>query len=63
MHTMSTFLYSRDLYRSLSQVWHSSPFTKGWPTVELGDFCISPRKGIFHSLAESFPQDGLSNDR
>jgi hypothetical protein len=26
-----------------------------------GDFCISPRKGIFHSSAESFPQSGLVN--
>ena len=29
---------------------------------EIGNFCISPRKGIFHSLAESFPHDGLSNN-
>ena len=32
---MSTFLYPRDLYRSLRKVWNASPFTKGWPPVEL----------------------------
>jgi hypothetical protein len=32
---MSKFLYPRDLYRSLSKVWDASPFTTGWPTVEL----------------------------
>ena len=32
---MSTFLYPRDLYRSLRKVWNASPFTTGWPTVEL----------------------------
>jgi hypothetical protein len=35
MQSMSKFLYPRDLSRSLSKVWSSSSFTKGWPTVEL----------------------------
>jgi hypothetical protein len=32
---MSKFLYPRDLYRSLHKVWNASPFTTGWPPVEL----------------------------
>jgi hypothetical protein len=56
---MSTFLYSRDLYRSLSQVWHSSPFTKGWPTVELGDFSF-PSHHVFRAEIDRMQQGGTT---
>jgi hypothetical protein len=43
---MSKFLYPRDLYCSLSKVWNASPFTTGWPTVEL------PEQKILNQLLD-----------